>query len=556
MRLLLSTLRAAPALPLAVLLHFSVSTGAEPVFASDPAPPDEGDPKRSDPSSSHPSAVKLDEALGAAASRDVTRSLLPASELVLRGERLLDEPDRGSVNAAAAIFKAALEVDPGNGPALAGSARVAAVRYSRRWEEDDALVDRALDLARQATLSSPDDARAHAALAAVSLVAEDGATAYDEADRAWSLRTAQTPAWVREAYAHSLIVRGDHKGALVVLEELRAAEPARYQTWYLQGIAHLEMANLAEALLAFRRSNILSPDYPPALLQMARVYDRMERRDYAAQIYAQVKSRFPEETGRVFVRMAASLISRGKYLEALDGIDQARFKTKRGLGEGTVVYLKALCFDRLGRTEEAAALYRKVTQDYPDASYGSLAAESLASTSYEALARINLEGGRQEEAVRLMGEAMSKQRPTLSLFTGLADVYSDYRLHAEAIEVLKRASAIDFGPRRAGLKASLYVAWAREAKALGDAAPGPPADLLDALDRDAASIGARGDIADFLEAARACVLAGDTARALSWMKLATDHGYRQLDWVSGDADLAPLARERGFEELRRSLPRP
>jgi tetratricopeptide (TPR) repeat protein len=482
--------------------------------------------------------------------------LLPAPELVLRGERLLEEPDKTSIGDAWGLFKSALVVDPDNGGALAGMARATAIKYSRRWDEDDGLLDQSQDLARKSVDASPRDARSHAALAAVSLIAEEGETAYDEADRAWSLKDGATPAWVGETYAQSLIARGDSRAALAVLEELRPAQPARYPTWFLEGIAHLELGDLDEAVLCLRRANILAPRFPAALLVMARVYDRMGRRDYATQLYARVKTDFPEESGRVLILMSASLIGRHKYAEAMDGLDQVHFHTKRGLGEGTTIYLKGLCLDKLGRTDEAIPLYRRVAEEFPAASYGAVTSESLASASFEALARIELDRGRQEEAVRLMEEALAKPRPTIGLFTRLASVYSDYKLHAEAVRVLRRAAEIDFGPRRAGLKATIYVVWAREAKSQAGGIEASTSDLLLALDRDAGTLRARGDVADFLEAARACTLAGDNGRALSWMKLAVDRGYRHLDWISGDAEMRPLSRDKGFEDLRRSLPLP
>jgi len=482
--------------------------------------------------------------------------LLASAELVLRGERLLDEPDRASVASAEAVFKSALEADPGDGAAFAGLARAIAIRYSRRWEEDDALPDRALDLARKSVVASPDDPRAHGALALAALVAEDADLAFDEADRAWALRSATTPAWVAEAWAQTMSVRGDHKAAIQALEEIRASQPARYQTWQLLGIARLELGELNEAERCFRRSRLLAPRFPLSLIQLARVYDRMGRRDYAVQIFTDVTRDFPEERGRILVRMSASLIGRGKYAEAMSGLDQAKFRTKRGLGEGTVVYMKALCLEKLGRVEEAVPLYNRVIQEFPAASYGSISGDNLAASSYEAVARIEMKRGRQDEAVRLMEEAMTKQKPTLSLYTSLATTYGDYGLHAEAVKVLKRAAATDFGPRKAGLKSSVYVAWARQARAADRDATGPVPELLEALERDATAIRARGQIGDFLEAARACVLAGDSARAIGWLRAAVDDGYRKLDWIESDKDLAPLVRERGFEELSRKLPRP
>jgi len=481
----------------------------------------------------------------------ISNPILTAKALDLRGERLLDEPGRASVDAAEAVFESALEVDPYDGDALAGKARVTAIRLSRRWIEDDALIDEALDLAKRAVTASPGDARAHAALAVAGLVAEDSDLALDEAAKAWEARTNETPAWVAEVYAQSLILLKDRKGAMTVLDRILAADPARFQSHYLMGNAQLELGDTGEAITSFRRAVLLAPDFPPALLQLARAMEKAGNGVQATQAYATAIRRFPEEKNRVLLRMAASLIGRGKYSEAMTGIDQVEIHTKRGLGAGTVLYMKALCLEKMGKPADAAPLYRKVIDEYPQASYGSIVSESLAASSYEALARLEMKEGRHEEAVRLMEEAMSLPRPSISLFTGLATVYADYGFQAEALRVLSKASALDFGPRKIGLKTAIYVAWARIARSPQGAPASPMTDLLAALDRDAPAIRARGDVADFLEAARACAVAGDAARGLSWIRTAVDQGYRSLDWIGGDKEMASLARERGFDDLRR-----
>ncbi|MBI3448373.1 MAG: hypothetical protein HY049_05585 [Acidobacteria bacterium] len=481
--------------------------------------------------------------------------ILTSREMALRAERLLDEPEKAQVDAAVTLLESARAMDPTDGVVLAGLARATAIRFLRRWDADDARIDQAVDLARKAVIGSPDDARAHAALALASMIAADRAAEFDEADRAWGLKADSSPPWVHEAYAQTLIARGDAPEALRVLAELRNGVPARYQTYQMEGLAQLDLGHLEEALLAFRRANLLAPTFPGALLQIALVCDRMGRRDYAAQIYRQVGDQFPEQGPAILVRMAASLISRGKYSEAQAGLARAEFKTRRGLGQGTVVYLKALCADRMGRAAEAAALYRSVTSDFPDASYGGVTSESLASSAYEALARLELKAGRQNEAVGLMEQALGLPRPGLSLFTGLAAVYSEYGLPADAAEVLRRGALVDFGPRSAGTKAGLYVHWARAAKAVADGGKSA-AMVMPALERDAAAIRRHGDVASFLEAARACAISGERSRALEWLRQAVAQGYSKLDWIGSDPEMGSLTAEKEFAELRGSAPSP
>jgi len=480
---------------------------------------------------------------------------LPADVLVARGEIFLDQADRSSVTRANQVFRYALQADPASGAAYAGLARVAAMTVSRRWEEDDALVEHALEMGQKATELSPGDPRSHAALAAASLLAEEGSAALEAADRAWSLRAAGTPPWVEEIYAQALLARGDPGGALGVLEGVRSRRPERVQAHYLTGNALLDRGDLFEALDAYRRATLLDPDFVPALLQTAYTYDRLGNRSAAGPIYEDVSRRFPEVKSLVFTRMAASMIARRDFAEALSGLEQTHFKTRRGLGEGTVVYLKGACHEGLGRFDEARGQYRRVIEEYPMASLGTSASESLAAASYEALARIEMQSGRPEEAVRLMEQAVSAVRPTPSVFLRLAAVYSEYSLHDEAYRLLERAAAADFGPRPIGAKSLIYAGWARASRRLTEN-PGASGVVLQALERDADQIRARGDVYDYLQAARACAVAGSPTRALEWVRHAVNRGYHHLDWVASDAELAPVTLEPGFEALRKSAAAP
>lgn len=479
-------------------------------------------------------------------------SFISTEALIARGNALLDQAGRGAVNLASEMFGRALEIDPNSADAAIGNARIAVLRYTRRWVEDDDLVDLAARQARLAVEARPDDAGARAALAAAMLIAEDAAGAIDEAERAWSLRREDTPPWVTEIYAQVLIARGDPEEALRILDEARPAHPERFQNYHLTGNAHLEAGRLDEANASFRRALLLDPNFTPALLQLAYTADRAQNMNVASQTYMDIVRRFPEEKGRVSLRLASSLVSRARYAEALSTLEPIDIKTRRGLGAGTVAYLKAVCLEKTGRKDEARTLYRTVVDDYPRASYGTLAGPGLASASFEALARMDLADGRQEEAVRLMEEALGRERTSVQIYLTLARVYTDYGLHDEAARILERGSRVDFGPRQTGTKAVLYVAWARALRSKGSSSDSArAAEVLQALEKDTAALLDRGEVVHLLEAARACALLGEPAKGVEWIRRAMERGYATIDWVKDDPEMAPLSREPGFAALRK-----
>jgi tetratricopeptide (TPR) repeat protein len=480
------------------------------------------------------------------------RLLLQVDELVARGEEFLDRANRRSEKHARRLFTLALREEPEHGAARAGLARCATTRYLRRWEEDDRLIDEALEQARAAVEWAPGEPRAHAALAVAYMIAGDQGPALVEADAAWELRGERPPSWVTQVFVQSLIARGKPGEALRIVDEALSIHPSRAQFHALRGVALTEMGEPREGAVALRRALVLEPDLVAAALSLARAYDRLGNRPAASALYIDIVAKHPEEKARVQAIAADSLIAGGAYEKALAGLEKIRFGTRRGLGEGTRLYMKATCLEKLRRPEEARPLYRKVIDEYPFASYGAFSTERLVASSFEALSRMALQEGNVEEAARLLEEALTKPRPTLSLFLELANLYGDYGLHTEAVSALRRAETIDFGPRQTGPRTVLYVAWARALRRKEPGSDAPLAEVLEALERFRPVLAATEDFPYFLEAARACAIAGDTARGLDWLKRAVDLGYRRLEWIREDPEMRSLAELPGFESLLRT----
>ena len=505
-------------------------------------PPGPGKPQRSlvrelDPAE----AVKADPALS-----------MP--DLISRAEELLGQGGRLQIERARRLLTFALELDPGSGPVHIALARVEAAAYSRRWVEDDALIEKALKHGRRAVEALPEEAQAHAALAVGHLIGEEWDEGFEEAEKAWRLRKETTPIWVTQLFVQTLIARAETTRALEILDESLARWPGRPHLFALKGAALMEKADPGAATIELHRAVYLDEDFVPALLLLGRSYDLTGNRTAAGQIYKQIVDRFPEEKARVHILMAATLIARGRHEEALFGLAQVSFGTKRGLGMGTLVYLRAACHEGMGMLDDARQEYREVLRDYPLASFGSFSPERLASSAYEGLARIEISASRTDEAARIMEEAMLQPRPHLKLFLNLALIYKRYNLPEDAIEVLRRAAAIDFGPRQSGAKVAVYVAWARALAERSETDPAARAELLHALDSQQEALLATGDVAIYLEAARAAAVAGDPGAGLVWLERAAERGYRTMDWVSKDPEMREISRLPGFAALAQSAP--
>lgn len=494
-------------------------------------------------------AKEADREKLAAADAASREDALPLPALLARAEALIEQGGKRDIGQAGDILAFALTLDPDSGRAHVAAARADAIAYARRWIEEDAQIAKSLDHARRAAELLPDLPEAHAALAVARVAAEEWDEAFDEAEKAWNSRTETTAPWVTQVYAQTLIARAETSRAMEVLDAANETWPGRAPFYALKGAAFMEQSKYREAMLELRRALYLDVDFVPARLLLARALDLMGDRITAGQIYKEITVRSPEEKGRVHVLMAVTLISRGRYKEALTGLEQVELKTRRGLGEGTIVYLKAACHEELGLAEEAAREFRKVIEEYPLASYGSYAAESLATASYEALARMSIAAGKQDEAARIMEEAMQRPRPSLTLFLRLAMLYHRYGLFEDELAVLRRADAFDFGPRQAGPKVAIYVAWARALDSLHADGKAPRAEVIEALRRYAGALLATGNVSYYLEAARAAAIAGDPGAGLEWLERAAGAGYRTMDWIRSDPEMKEIAGLPGFSRL-------
>jgi tetratricopeptide (TPR) repeat protein len=475
---------------------------------------------------------------------------LAVETLISRSETLLQQGGKSQNELARRLLGLASNYTPDNLSVHVGLARAEAARYARRWVGDDAVIEIVRRHARRALKIAPRSPEAHAAMATALMLSGEWADAFEEASECWSLRGDASPPWLAHVYAQALIGQARLDEAVEIIDEAIRQRPDHPAMYALKGAARLEAGDRPGAIDELEKALLLDDGLTPARILLGWIYSLMGNTTLAGNVYKNVVARAPEEEGRVLTLMAVSLISKQKYAQAMAGLNQVRFRRSIGLGQGTVLFLKATSHEGLGNDDDARKAYRKVIDEYPQASYGSYSAVNLASSSYESLARLEMKAGRMDDAARIMEEAMAGEKPNLTLFLRLSVLYEHYQLLDDALNILRRAAPINFGPRQVGPKVTLYVAWARASKKQsGNSETHRDQELLTALTQHEAALLASESLPYFLEAARAAVLAGDPEKGLTWVKRAVDLGYAKLDWITEDMEMQPISKLAGFEAL-------
>lgn len=140
-------------------------------------------------------------------------SNMEAYDTVLRGRDLLNRVNRTANSQARALFKQAIELDPGYGPAYIGLARVELNGVIQGWTADpNAALQRAEGLGQKATSIDSTSAGAHALLGSIYIRYADYDRALDEMRRAVELNSSDPASYA--GLATALLWSGDVDGAL------------------------------------------------------------------------------------------------------------------------------------------------------------------------------------------------------------------------------------------------------------------------------------------------------------------------------------------------------
>ena len=474
------------------------------------------------------------------------------SELCARGRDLLNHGESGPLLEAADLYAIAVEKYPDSGCGHSGRSWSLASLYMRGLEPDDVLITQSLESARQGASLEPSSPFAMASLARALYLDLQPHEAERDVEKAYALDSESIPALQTSALirlsARDLDGAGDAIGKALTLS------PGLPASHMMMGNVHLVARRYAEAMISFRKALALAPGYATATMQLAAALEGSGDYDNSAWLLDEVVSQNEHLKARAHVFIAHSLMKRGLWDNALEVLRKADFGTRRRFGDGTVLYLEGVCYEQLGRAEEAAAAFRSVIDDYPDATAGFGTSDRLAFTCYEGLGRMHLEAVEYEKAAAVMKEGVERSGASLDLYLRLARLYEEYRLLDRAAALLEQAVDRRVVPRHAPAHLDAYVMWARLSLKRSD---------TEALDRLGASLESRTEglegLDDFvtdLMVMRAMALAGRGDKALAWLHHAVDLGYQHLAWIDEDPELASMRSLEGYLDLVKTAPEP
>ncbi|MFQ5702111.1 MAG: tetratricopeptide repeat protein [Acidobacteriota bacterium] len=474
-----------------------------------------------------------------------SRFLMDAIELCRRGDHLIDDDRPEALRQARELFAAAAEQRLDEACGAAGLSWTLSTIYSRRIEEDDDLIARAVSTARHAVEADPASASAWAALARAKVLDLDLHAANQAAETALS----KDPDSVLALRAAALvrIARGQIGPAREAIERAMALQPGVPSIHLTMGNVHLLSGHPAPAIAEFKKALVLSPGWVPARLQLASALEKARRFEAAGLIFRKLLAEHPETSARANLLMGHSLMKRSRWRRALVVLGRSDFKTHRGICNGTVVYLQGLCHLRLHELDAARAAFRRVIEQYPDATSGYARLQRLVFNAYEQLGRLALEANDPEAAAAVMEEGIQRTGASLDLYLRLAGLYQDFHLPEEASSLLQQAVGRELEPGQAEQHLQAYTFWARIARDRGDE---ESLDRLAAsLDSHARSILDLGDFVADLEAMRAMAIADHGRQALAWLRHAVDLGYDHLGWIADDPELESLRQVPAFHDL-------
>jgi len=144
-------------------------------------------------------------------------SSLEAYDIVLRGRDLLGRVNRSANSQARALFKRAIELDPGYAPAYIGLGRVELNGVMQGWTADpEAALQRAESLGQKAIAIDSTNAGAHALLGSTYIRYADYDRALDEMRRAVELNNSDPEAYA--GLATALLWAGDVDASVKAFE--------------------------------------------------------------------------------------------------------------------------------------------------------------------------------------------------------------------------------------------------------------------------------------------------------------------------------------------------
>jgi superkiller protein 3 len=250
----------------------------------------------------------------------------------------------GKDDAAIEQFHNALKLDERNFSAQFELART--LLHASKCSEAETEFHKALDL-------QPNSAAAHLGLAQTLLAEKKSSDAATELER--YLQTNPKDADGRIEFASILIDLGKNEEALAELDRAAAIRPETASTLKMRSLVQFRLNNYDAALAALKQVETTSPNDPDVHARIGHLL--LEKKDYpgAAKELAIAYRADPSQT-EVLRDLLASNYLGGNYPAALELLD---LLAKRETLSNGSWFVRASCYDKLGKTQEALDAYRK-----------------------------------------------------------------------------------------------------------------------------------------------------------------------------------------------------
>jgi tetratricopeptide (TPR) repeat protein len=250
----------------------------------------------------------------------------------------------GKDDAAIEQFHDALKLDERNFSAQFELART--LLHARRFSEAELEFHRAVDL-------QPNSGAAHLGLVQTLLAEKKSVDAATELER--YLQTNPKDVEGRIERASILIDVGKNEEALAELDRAATLRPETASTLKMRSVIQFRLKNYDAALAALKQIGTASPNDPDVHARIGHLL--LEKKDYAgaAKELAIAYRAEPSQIEVLRDLLAAEYLG-GNYPAALEALDLlAKGET---LSNGSW-FIRASCYDKLGKTQEALDAYRK-----------------------------------------------------------------------------------------------------------------------------------------------------------------------------------------------------
>jgi tetratricopeptide (TPR) repeat protein len=358
-------------------------------------------------------------------------------------------------------------------------------------------------------------------------------------------RTPAREAWDHYLAARALLRSGKVREAVAEAREAARLDPGSFAAWFLLGNCSQSSGNNAailEAIVHHTTCGRLRPEFFGSYYNRGLAHlafestdekENYEHRVLAEADFARVTELRPA-CGEAYLQLAQAREALGKYREALADAERA---LARGVGRGRVGLVRARLRERLGDRDGAnrdlAAAFRETPTDcqgWIDRGKARLqqGEPEKALADFAAADRCNpLSREAIQDQVHVLGEVLKRPAEAVALLSRELELYPDLPMAL----VSRGIYQAQLGNRAAA------IADARRAAA---AAPGDGGILY------------RVACVYALTSRVAADPGADRRMAVRYLAGALEHGFG-FDYVEVDSDLAPLADDSGFGELKKLI---